>query len=525
MGETKTVYEESAFGSEKRDLIFLLGCALALRILLYKWTYLIAIDGTGFYLKPAQYFASGRWMDGLANGYHPLYPMLVALFSKVLGDFELSGQLVSVLLGTLTVIPIYYLVKDAFGGWAAFVSSLFLAILPHHVAISADFLSDPTYTFFFISAVWLGWEALRGDGWRFPFLAGLATGFAYLTRAEGIGVLLVLGPWLLFRSYQRNRYAVLILFVSFLLVASPYFLYLRSYTGTWTISRKPSVNRVIILIKKRLFLQKPKAPKVMEKIEDYIQQLEGKRQAPPRGLSRWLGGLGSFFKLFVETCHPLLFLLFVIGLLRRKVPPLWADGEGFLLSVAALYALVMYWLATLSYISHRYLISFVVLCLIWNGRGLRELSHWVLRRVSWEKWGKMTIKPERVMVILTAVIAIIVLPMTISPQRAEKRGRKEAGLWIKNNSTSRPSIFTDMVRVNHYAGGRLIFLGEEGTSYGEILERARREGADYLVMSDRKIESICPGFSAMRRPEDLQEVFRTDRGGEETIIVYRVLTR
>jgi len=107
----------------------------------------------------------------------------------------------------------------------------------------------------------------------------------------------------------------------------------------------------------------------------------------------------------------------------------------------------------------------------------------------------------------------------------EKRGRKEAGLWIKNNNTSSPSIFTDMVRVNYYVGGRMIFMREKGVLYGEIMERARREGADYLVISDQRIESICPGLFASRRPEDLQEVFTTDRGGKETIIVYRVLTR
>ncbi|MCK5552306.1 MAG: glycosyltransferase family 39 protein, partial [Deltaproteobacteria bacterium] len=195
---------EPFLGREKRELVFLLGFALVLRIIIYKWTYLIAIDGTGFYLKPAQDFASGQWMNGLAIGYHPLYPMLVAAFSKGLGDFELSGQMVSILFGTLTVIPIYCLARGAFGRWTAFISSLFLAILPRHVALSADFLSDPTYAFFFISAVWLGWEAVRRDDVRFVFLAGLATGLAYLTRAEGIGVLLVLGPWLLFRRMDSH---------------------------------------------------------------------------------------------------------------------------------------------------------------------------------------------------------------------------------------------------------------------------------------------------------------------------------
>jgi len=501
-------------------------------MLLYKWTYVIATDGTGFYLKPAQYFASGQWMDGLGIGYHPLYPILVASFSKVLGDFELSGQMVSVLFGTLTVIPIYYLARGAFGGWTAFISSLFLAILPHHVALSADFLSDPTYTFFFIAAVWLGWEALRRDDWKTIFLAGLATGLAYLTRAEGIGVLLILGPWLLFRGihfrtwdYRRNGFACFILLFSFLLVASPYILYLRSYTGTWTISRKPAVDRVVVLIKSKLFFQKPQVAKATEQFDDIVQQLREEKRVPARGLSRWLYGLGSFLKVFAQTCHPLLFLLFIMGLARRKAPPRWAETEGFLLSIVCLYALVLYWLSILSYITRRYFVFFVALCLIWSGRGLRELHQWLLQRVSPEKLAKIHITGTRGMAILTVMTVAIILPMSIHPQRAEKQGEKEAGLWIKNHSISSPSVYTDMVRINYYAGGTLVFLKDERILYNEIMETARGEGANFLVISEEGIESICPGFFKSRRPEDLEEVFRTNKGGRKTIIVYRVQRR
>ncbi len=523
------MYDGPILGNEKRDLIFLLGVALALRILLYKWTYLISIDGTGFYLHPAQDFASGRWMDGLAGGYHPLYPILVASLSKVLGDFERSGQMVSILLGTLTVIPIYFLTKGIFNRWTAFISSLFLAILPRHVALSADFLSDPTYTFFFISAVWLGWEALRGDDWKMLFLAGLGTGLAYLTRAEGIGVLLVLGLWLLFRkmsfhswNYKRNGLAFFILLFSFLLVASPYILYLRYYTGTWTISRKPAVDRAVVLIKRKLFFQKPEVAKATEQFDEIVQRLGEESRVPDPGLSRWLWGLGSFIKLFAETSHPILFLLFIIGLVRRKVFPPWGEGEGFLLSIICLYALILYCLSSLSYISHRYFLSLVALCLIWSGGGLLELHHWLIQRVSPEKLRKIHFTKTKGMAFLIVVIVVIILPITIHPQRAEKRGRKEAGLWIKNHSISKPSIFTDMTRVNYYAGGRMIFLGDEEIPYHEIIERARREGAEFFVISDKKIESICPGFFNSRRPEDLSEVFRTDTGGRETIIIYRV---
>jgi 4-amino-4-deoxy-L-arabinose transferase-like glycosyltransferase len=121
--------------------------------------------------------------------------VLVALFSKVLGDFQLSGQMISLLFRALTVIPIYYLAKDLSPmGWVSV--GLFLAILPRHAAISADFLSDATYTFFFVSAIWLGWKALKTEDWKIFFFAGVVTALSYLTRAEGIGALLVLsyGP-------------------------------------------------------------------------------------------------------------------------------------------------------------------------------------------------------------------------------------------------------------------------------------------------------------------------------------------
>jgi hypothetical protein len=120
------------------------------------------------------------------------------------------------------------------------------------------------------------------------------------------------------------------------------------------------------------------------------------------------------------------------------------------------------------------------------------------------------------------ITIIIILPFTLQSQRANKMGRKEAGLWIKDHGTSSPLIYSDLIRVKYYAGGRILLLGNRKISYGEMVEKARKEGADYLVVSTRKIESICPGFFGLLRPEDLKEVFRTDSGGWEAIIVYRI---
>lgn len=515
--------KETLLGNEKRDLIFLLCLALGIRLLVYKLTYLISLDGTGFYLPAAQYFASGLWMEGLETGYHPMYPLLVALFSKALGNFQLSGQMVSILFGGLSVIPVYYLAKGMFHRGAGFLSALFLAILPHHAAFSADFLSDATYTFFFISAIWLGWNALKMEDWKIFFLAGVVTALAYLTRAEGIGVLLVLSLWIPFRKsnfpHWRKGIALLVLLVSFLLIASPYILYLRYYTGTWNISRKPAVNKVVVLTKEKLLLQQAD-DKAVKKFDGFFREVRRRENLGP-GFSRWLKSVGTFFKFFVKTLHPIFFLLFIVGVLRRKTVS-FPTGERFLFANLLLYAAILYWLASIPYISHRYFTPFVVLCLVWSGEGLAEVQRWLGERISAKRWEKFRFITAKGFVALTVAVAFIILPVTIQPQREGRLGRKEAGLWIKKNSIPSPLIYTDMFRVNYYAEGRLIFLKEENIQYREIIETAIREKADFLVISDRNIKVICPAFFDSLKQEDLTEVFRTDEGGKETIIVYQV---
>jgi 4-amino-4-deoxy-L-arabinose transferase-like glycosyltransferase len=521
--------KETVLGSERRDLALLLGLALGLRILLYKLTYVIAIDGAAVYFPMADLFASGRWLEGLAIGYHPMYPLLAAFLSKVFGNLQFSAQMVSVLFGTLTVIPVFYLARGVGNGRAGFFSSLFLAILPYHVELSADLLSDVTYTFFFISAIWLGWRALKTEDWKMFLLAGFAIGFAYLDRAEGIGLLLPLSLWIFLRKNRFHKksgwtkgFAIIILLLSFLFVASPYVLYLRSYTGTWTISRKPAVNKVMLLIKEKLFFQKLEDKRV-EKFDHFVQKLQQERDGGGSGFVKWLKGTGSFFKFFVMTCHPLLFLLFIVGLIKRRVNPSWR-GEGFLISNLLLYVLILFWLASSSYISHRYFVPFVVLCLVWSGRGLMETHLWLREKISSKRWEKARFLESRGLLCLTLITVIAILPSAIHPSRKGKIARKEAGLWIKNHSASKPPIFTDMVQVNHYAGGQWVPLRKVGLSYDELVSKAEKAGADFLVLSEEHIERICPGFFEMQRPEDLKEVFRVSRAGE-TIIVYHIRKR
>ena len=153
-----------------------------------------------------------------------------------------------------------------------------------------------------------------------------------------------------------------------------------------------------------------------------------------------------------------------------------------------------------------------------------EIHLWLREKISSKRWEKVRFLESRGLLCLTLITVIAILPSTIHPSRKGKIVRKEAGLWIKNNSTSNPPIYTDMVQVNHYAGGQWIPLKEVGLSYDELVSRAEKKGADFLVLSEEHIERICPRFFEMQRPEDLKEVFRVSRD-KETIIVYHLRKR
>ncbi|MCP4267449.1 MAG: hypothetical protein GY777_18115, partial [Candidatus Brocadiaceae bacterium] len=142
-----------------RYIWLLLIISLSVRIYLSFFTYVIKNDSVHF-MQNAKYFASGDFAKGLGHDYHPLYSLIMAALYKVLPNMELCGTIVSVLLGTLTVIVFYLIGKSIFDRKISVISSIILAFHPYAVRFSADIISDSTYFFFFISALGLGYFAI-----------------------------------------------------------------------------------------------------------------------------------------------------------------------------------------------------------------------------------------------------------------------------------------------------------------------------------------------------------------------------
>ncbi len=512
----------------------LLGLATIVRIYLWVFTYVISRDGVT-YVTLGGYFSRGNLAKGLAHDYHPLYSMLIAALSYAFPDKQSAGQIISIISGSLLVVPIFYLGREIFDESIGFLSGLLVAFHPYLARISADVLSDSLYILLFVSGSCMGWKALRRESILGFFLTGVLTAFAYLTRPEGIGVLLVVGFWILIiekspSSYRRNLTGFVLLVFGFLLFASPYLIYLREDTGHWILTRKKSVKGLIGIEKRSsgsegVTSQQAKGERLLWQPKAGISRSKDTEKRPMVFTSSaYLEDFGKFFYLLIRfsgSYHPLLFLFLLIRISKSRGITRFDKGDWFILSFYFLYLSILYLLIlNVGYISRRHCLPLVAIGLFWAAIGIQESQNSIVQKVSKSnRWAHLS--SRRIFVTIMALTLVILLPKTLRPQRSDKIWMKRAGIWIAKSSLPEPKIMSDDPRVAHYAGGVNIAI-PHGKTLQEIESLAREEGVEFVVLHGEQF--------GKRGPDSLQEGSKTlslvqefaGKGGRNTLI-YRVL--
>ncbi len=173
---------------------------------------------------------SGATSDFFSTGWagQPILAFLpVALSIKVLGISAFSVRILGALQGTLAVVALYLLAREAFGRPVAFFSAFLLAALPWHVHFSRLGVMNVGDSFYSVTALWLTYRALRRGRYIDYLPAGLITGLSLYTYvgsrlvvAMAIGVLTY--AIIRQRDYLRTHFRHLTVFIfAFLVVASP----------------------------------------------------------------------------------------------------------------------------------------------------------------------------------------------------------------------------------------------------------------------------------------------------------------
>ncbi len=533
---------------EKRHLIYVFLIALGLRSYVFLFTPVIGTD-CYTYFSLAKDFVEGQYHN---INYPPLYPIFIASFSLITGEYEVAGKLVALLFGVFTVFPLYFFARSLFGHKAAVITALLLAVNPTHVRLSADLMRETTHVFFFITSIYLTWHAIEGKSWRLYALLGVSVCLDFLTRVEGGVVLLcVIIPWLLLangESLKKNllqRALFLFIFLApFLVLVSPYFMTIRGsdyiYGRVYKLIASerqvvhPKADGTKAAHKKRLSeadkIHIWKEKKRYDMIFLYILHESARTLFLPY-LPLLLVGFFRFSLPDSTRGSPSGFILrafSVLTALRLRLAAVDIRKEYFVLSLLAVYSVPLFrWAITDCTVSGRYLLACVVLSLIWAGKGGEIVVEELERKISIPAAPSMDF--SRYFLLFMAIIVFSALPKDLKVKRKHEISQKVAGYWIRDQYSGKLVV---MGRVWKEGGKVALYAQADLTrlllvwSYRTVVSEARRYKADYLVFYKEDMRPKV--YSKIEQEGDfvfLKEWVDTDRKGkiERHLRLYRLI--
>ncbi len=495
--------------NERELLLLLLGVTFGLRLYAVLMAQGIAIDSAEYGFV-ARDFLKSHYPKGLSSIVPPFYPFLISLFSPDTAHVELAGRLLSLFFGTLGIIPVFYLVREAVGQKVAIFSALFYAFHPYLVTYSGMLLTEATYWGLLVLSVYFFWTGLKKEKvWR-AMSSGFFLGLAYLTRPEGIGYVFVYAIWIIVDGGLKKNWLKRSIFIGALILTVsifvlPYVIYIHQETGRWLISKKA------VAIQSDLLKKSPEQVDPSLGIEQNKPVNEGSKILwVAHNIVRFLP---SVTYRYLRAYHFSLWLFLFFGLIRVR-----RKGIDYELFIASLVLFHLVSLSTFLPSSIRFSVPVIPFSLLWAGTGILEMKRY-LEKIKGAH-------AEKVIFLFVFVVILSQLPQSLKPERSFRAEQKKVGVWLKQNTPPDAIIMSNSPQEAFYADREFKPLPQgiptpenPGKSYNEIIRYGKTKGVRYILVNKNTHETN-PDFIESIQPTDLKEIFRRADGGS---IIYEVI--
>ncbi|OGV38294.1 MAG: hypothetical protein A2X48_07125 [Lentisphaerae bacterium GWF2_49_21] len=199
------------------------------------------------YMWMANKAAAGNFYDAAALNERmpPLYISAMAAGEYIgIGAYN-TGMAVSILAGTLLLIPVFWLGKTIFDEKIGLIAAIIVATHPYLIRISAEIMRDSLFLLLLFAGLAYAVRATMGKSCYFWCVPGIFAGLAVMTRTEGIELLVAAMVWFAIEIYLAFRIgsgkkflarALLSLFclsAAFLIVTVPVQILLSKTPSTW----------------------------------------------------------------------------------------------------------------------------------------------------------------------------------------------------------------------------------------------------------------------------------------------------
>lgn len=495
------------------DIARLFTLAFITRVVMRLLFFVPAKDGLTF-IEIAKVFRSGNFDSALNYEYHPLYPWLISIFSRFTGDFIGAGLLVSMVFAILLVIPVYMVTFRLFGRKPAVLASIFCIFQPYFLRYSSNILSESLYLFNITMILWMGVEGIFQKRAKYFVLSSVFALLAYLTRPEGLGVLLVLCVFLILvplktMSFSKRASYVVLLLLVFSLMVLPYLLVIKENQGEWRFTQKRRISSLVgTKIPLPGFVKPSPEKEEVEKVKEYDEYPLKAAPERPEGIKLVLSGLKDVMKKLLKGLSIPLVIFSLIGIfLRKSVKRTRMElilGFSFIL-----YFLVLVMLAMRSYISSRHMASIMIMGCIYSGVGVVELPRFMLKFK--EKYVLWT-------VMLLCVIGLSV--KGFKPIGKDKHSRKVVGIWIKRHYPSELIMSSRMSRIPFYAEVEHFDYTDYKKKY--ILMEAGSRNVTVAVINLRDKSEADNDLLSLLSEQNSKEVYHKEFNPKEEIVVYEL---
>lgn len=372
--------------SDSAQMIYwVIAAGVAIRAVAAIYTCVINPDGM-VYIQQAKAIYHGDWP--LLKSCMPFvssYPFLIAAAYWVFPSWIDSARLVSVFFGSLTLVPLYFLLKRFTDQRTACVVVLLYAFMPVLVGGSADLIRDPICWFFLISGLYFFVRQLENrEAFQRRFLYLLSSYFLFLlacwARPETFIVLI-------FSCFYALLYSLFSKQKKYLFVAVSSLLVFGLFLAAGAMIFDPTFN----------FYSVKASGKLLESLEEYRnvrQQLSSLARELDRGALRsflfkvrnfaWLVDLGVLVGNTIACVFYFYVPFFVFGFFGlstrlRKDPRVFYLFMLVILGYGLLFVHVLqYW-----YFEDRFLYIIILSGSILAAFGVEKTTNFIQRRVNW----------------------------------------------------------------------------------------------------------------------------------------------
>jgi len=495
--------------------LMIFAAALLLRLIWLFTGPVVMENEAGAYASVADHLLRG---EGFASVYGVpdtmytlMYPFLIAVVTFFTGNSEIGTRLTSALLGSATVIPIYFIALTMYGRTAAAIGGVLAAVSPVLIGFSVAGYTETPYMLFVMSGTYFTLRSIELANPRHYFFAGVFWGCAYLTRPEGLAyavlalAAIAIATWLQKKSWKKAVTAMVIIGVTVGVFAAPYVLYLKQHTGQYRIEGKNIINYMIIKRMEGGMSYDEASWGIDDDLNEAGPLLVPKRYAAESpypvtssGLlshlpQRLVRNASQYLQTYLPSFTyggPVLLLCVILGLFRHA----WGIGRlrgELVVALMGSFALGIIMLAHI--IWFRYTVPFFPFLIVWASNGAKEFCDWCAQTVTglWRDGSRLKKYADNT-AWWSACVGLIALFALLGASGAkyeadlaqgygEYRIFKDAGLWLRDYAPDTKKVVLDVsTPVAYYSGG--LFGGLPYADAERTLRYLEKKQPDFIVI-------------------------------------------